>query len=63
MRISFLSIIFLASKVIADGVAIVNAIDEVANTTESLNETVANVSPRPSLSLPLAVTTSDCTMN
>ncbi|KAB8300515.1 hypothetical protein EYC80_000678 [Monilinia laxa] len=40
MHFSILPILFLTSKVIADGQKIIDAIEEIANTTTSLNQTV-----------------------
>lgn len=43
MRFTILPLFFLASKVLCDGQAIVDAISEISNTTTSLNQTVSSV--------------------
>ncbi|KAF7954771.1 uncharacterized protein EAE97_000030 [Botrytis byssoidea] len=42
MRFTILPVFFLASKVLCDGQAIVDAISEISNTTTSLNQTVSS---------------------
>ncbi|RAL59846.1 hypothetical protein DID88_000475 [Monilinia fructigena] len=49
MHFSILSILFLTSKVIADGQKIVDAIEEIASTTTSLNQTVGMARHPPKL--------------
>lgn len=47
MHLNILPLLFLTSQVIADGQKIVDAIEEIANTTTSLNQTVGSVSASP----------------
>ncbi|KAF7907022.1 uncharacterized protein EAF01_004609 [Botrytis porri] len=53
MRFTILPMFFLASKVLCDGQAIVDAISEIANTTTSLNQTVSIWSGSLLTSLPI----------